>query len=50
MKQFYYNENVWVWFALVVWVKVAGGLTLVLDLRGKPVRLIQTRVKLVFIV
>ena len=49
MKLFYYNENVWVWFALVVWVKVAGGLILVLVLRGKLVRLIQTRVKFVFI-
>ena len=49
MKLFYYNENMWVWFALVVWVKVAGGLTLVLVLRGKLVRLIQTRVKFVFI-
>ena len=38
MKLFYYNENLWVWFALVVWVKVAGGLTLVLVLRGKLVR------------
>ena len=49
MKLFYYNENVWVWFALVVWVKVVGGLTLVFVLRGKLVRLIQTRVKFVFI-
>ena len=49
MKLFYYNENVWVWFALVVWVNVAGGLTWVLVLRHKLVRLIQTRVKFVFI-
>ena len=34
---------------MVVWVKVAIGLTLVLVLRGKLVRLIQTRVKFVFI-
>ena len=50
MKLFYYNGYVWVWFALVVSVKVVGGLTLVLVLRGKLVRLIQTRVKFVFIV
>ena len=29
MKLFYYNGYVWVWFALVVSVKVVGGLTLV---------------------